>query len=159
MIADYAIFPRALFAADHRRSISFTAILMLGRYFRAATSCVINDEKKIRFTLPRTERSASALASLSRRPVRNGRSEGRDWCGSGGGEGASAGGPGFTPPALAVVTEPTGLGPSGTLSRRRRLAIAQISSRPKGSGNCIIGGEFFWMSFARGCGTNGAGVL
>jgi len=36
--------PRALLAADHRRSISFTATFMLGRYFRAATSGVIDDD-------------------------------------------------------------------------------------------------------------------
>src|ERR1700731_193177 len=54
LVANQATFPRALFATDHGRSISFTATLMLGRYFLAATSGVIDDEKKIRFRLPRT---------------------------------------------------------------------------------------------------------
>lgn len=47
--------PRALFAAD-RRSISFTAAFMLGRYFLAANSGVIEDERKIRLRLPSTGR-------------------------------------------------------------------------------------------------------
>ncbi|MDB5876279.1 MAG: hypothetical protein JWQ07_5721 [Ramlibacter sp.] len=41
---------------------------MLGRYFRAATSGVIDDEKKIRLTLPRTGPPpgiASAMASFN----------------------------------------------------------------------------------------------
>jgi len=50
----YTSFPRALFAADQRLSISRTACFMLGRYLLAATSGVIDDEKKIRFRLPRT---------------------------------------------------------------------------------------------------------
>ena len=48
----YGGFPRALFAADHRLSISLTATFMLGRYFFAAASGVIDDEKKIRLMLP-----------------------------------------------------------------------------------------------------------
>src|SRR5258708_37251130 len=51
---DQAIFPRAVFAADHRRSISCTACVMCGRYLRAANSGVIDVEKKIRFRLPGT---------------------------------------------------------------------------------------------------------
>jgi hypothetical protein len=39
------IFPRALFALDHRRSISLTTCFMFGRYLRAATSGVIEEEK------------------------------------------------------------------------------------------------------------------
>src|SRR6266436_4815645 len=54
LAANQATFPRALFATDHRRSISFTATFMLGRYLRAATSGVIEDEKKIRLRLPNT---------------------------------------------------------------------------------------------------------
>jgi hypothetical protein len=67
LAADQATSPRALFAADHRRSISFTAIFMLGRYFRAATSGGIDDEKKIRFRLTRTGPPpgiASAMAPM-----------------------------------------------------------------------------------------------
>src|SRR5260370_14476027 len=54
LAANQATFPRALLAADHRRSISFTATFMLGRYFRAATSGVIDDEKQISFKRPST---------------------------------------------------------------------------------------------------------
>jgi hypothetical protein len=43
---DQAIFPRAVFAADHRRSISWTIRFMSGRYLRAANSGVIDVEKK-----------------------------------------------------------------------------------------------------------------
>ena len=66
-VSAQATFPRALFAADHRRSISCTACIMLGRYLRAATSGVIEDEKKIRFRLPSTgpaPRIGSAMALM-----------------------------------------------------------------------------------------------
>src|ERR1700722_14083848 len=62
-------FPRALFAADHRRSISFTAIFILGRYFCAATSGVIDDEKKIRFKLPRTGPPPGIANAMALMPV------------------------------------------------------------------------------------------
>src|SRR5258708_15119753 len=64
---DQAIFPRAVFAADHRRSISCTACFMCGRYLRAANSGGIDVEKKIRFRLPSTEPAArigSAMALI-----------------------------------------------------------------------------------------------
>ena len=69
-----AIFPRALFAMDHRRSISFTACFMFGRYLLAATSGVIEEEKKIRLRLPSTGPppcigSAMALMPASEPPT------------------------------------------------------------------------------------------
>ena len=67
--ADQATFPRASLAADHRRSISFTATFMLGRYFRAATSGVIDDEKKIRFRLPRTGPPPGIASALALMPA------------------------------------------------------------------------------------------
>jgi hypothetical protein len=47
-------FPLALFAADHRCSISLTACFMFERNRLAATSGVMDDVKKIRFRLPIT---------------------------------------------------------------------------------------------------------
>src|ERR1700733_626180 len=67
--ADQATFPRAVFVTDHRRSISFTAIFMLGRYFRAATSGVIDDEKKIRLRLPRTGPPPGIANAMALMPV------------------------------------------------------------------------------------------
>src|SRR5258708_32562117 len=67
LAANQATFPRVLFAIDHRRSISFTAAFIAGRYFLAATSGVIDDEKKMRFRLPRTgppPGMASAMALM-----------------------------------------------------------------------------------------------
>jgi hypothetical protein len=64
---DQAIFPRAVFAAYHRHSISCTACFMSGRYLRAANSGVIDVEKKIRFKLPSTgpaPRIGSAMALM-----------------------------------------------------------------------------------------------
>ena len=67
--ANQATFPRALLATDHRRSISFTATFMLGRYFRAATSGVIDDEKKIRFRLPRTGPPPGIASAMALMPA------------------------------------------------------------------------------------------
>src|ERR1700733_12137655 len=67
--ADQATFPRAVFVTDHRRSISFKAIFMLGRYFRAATSGVIDDEKKIRLRLPRTGPPPEIANAMALMPV------------------------------------------------------------------------------------------
>ena len=43
---DQAIFPRAVFAADHRRSISWTTRFMSGRYLRAATRALSMSRRK-----------------------------------------------------------------------------------------------------------------
>ncbi|OSJ08878.1 hypothetical protein BST63_27435 [Bradyrhizobium canariense] len=56
-----------MFAADHRRSISFTAGPHVGQILFGGHLRVIDDEKKIRFRLPRTgppPGMASAIALM-----------------------------------------------------------------------------------------------